>query len=224
MATPAGDDGTSPDTYAAADRGAELARVLLAEAREELARADSKAGLLLASLGAALTALLGAIGSGIVAPSQYPVVPQLLLWVGCAACVPALVLLGLAVTPRLGTPHHSRAHYFGDARLAQSLAYLEQTVRRTDPVSRDLSQLATLSQIAWTKYRCIRHALLWGVAFFTLTLSGIVAGGVGLTTGAGVGAGWNGCWALWGTGGAGWSGSGSSGAVRCGPVWFGPVR
>jgi hypothetical protein len=57
-----------------------------------------------------------------------------------------------------------------------SMAQLERTVRRTDPVSRDLSQLAVLSQTAWTKYRCIRHALAWGSAFVALTLLGIVTG------------------------------------------------
>ncbi|WP_432119694.1 Pycsar system effector family protein [Streptomyces sp. bgisy032] len=179
MTTPEGDAaGPGPDggTGTPPGCGAELARVLLSEAREELVRADNKAGLLLASLGAALTALLGAIGSGVIAPRQYPVVPQLLLWLGCAACVPALVLLGLAVTPRLGTPHRSRTHYFGDARLATSPAHLERTVRRTDPVTRDLSQLATLSRTAWTKYRCIRHALAWGTAFLALTLLGLVTG------------------------------------------------
>ncbi|MFH9859036.1 Pycsar system effector family protein [Streptomyces sp. NPDC017202] len=178
MTTPGGGAGTDPDndTGTTPDRGAALARVLLSEAREELARADNKAGLVLASLGATLTALLGAIGSGVVAPRHYPLVPQLLLWVGCAACVPALVLLGLAMTPRLGNPHHYRTHYFGDARLAVSVAHLERTVRRTDPVSRDLSQLVILSQIVWTKYRCIRHALAWGTAFFVLTLLGIVTG------------------------------------------------
>ncbi|KMS69224.1 hypothetical protein ACM01_35985 [Streptomyces viridochromogenes] len=174
MTTPGGAPDTNPDNTP--DRGAELARVLLSEAREELVRADGKAGLLLASLGATLTALLGAIGSGVITPRHYPVVPQLLLWVGCAACVPALALLGLAVTPRLGNPRPSRTHYFGDARLALSLPHLRRTVRRTDPVSRDLSQLAILSQITWTKYRCIRHALAWGTAFFTLTLLGIVTG------------------------------------------------
>ncbi|MFF7472537.1 Pycsar system effector family protein [Streptomyces sp. NPDC008092] len=172
-----GSTGPDPDTgTVTTDRGAQLARVLLSEAREELVRADNKAGLLLASLGAALTALLGAIGSGIIAPRLYPVVPQLLIWVGSAACVPALVLLGLAVAPRLGSPRYARTHYFGDVRLARSATHLELTVRRTDPLSRDLTQLAALSRITWTKYRCIRLALAWGTAFFTLTLLGVVAG------------------------------------------------
>ncbi|MGY5044620.1 Pycsar system effector family protein [Streptomyces sp. 900105755] len=177
MTTSAG--GTGPDRgtgTTANDRGAALARVLLSEAREELVRADNKAGLLLASLGAALTALLGAIGSGIIAPRLYPVVPQLLIWVGSAACVPALVLLGLAVAPRLGSPRRTRTHYFGDVRLARSAAQLEHTVRRTDPLTRDLTQLAALSRITWTKYRCIRLALAWGTTFFTLTLLGILTG------------------------------------------------
>ncbi|MFF7737459.1 Pycsar system effector family protein [Streptomyces sp. NPDC007984] len=175
MTTLGGGASPGPD-HTGTDRGAALARVLLSEAREELVKADNKAGLMLASLGAALTALLGAIGSGVIAPRLYPAVPQILLWAGCAACVPALALLGLAVTPRLGEPRRSRSHYFGDARLAMSIAHLERTVRRTDPVSRDLSQLAVLSRTAWAKYRCIRHALAWGTAFVALTLLGIVTG------------------------------------------------
>ncbi|MEU2559468.1 Pycsar system effector family protein [Streptomyces longispororuber] len=176
MTTPGGGADTGPDARTAADGGAELARVLLSEAREEVVRADNKAGVMLASLGAALTAQLGAIGSGVITPRQYAVVPQLLLWLGCGACLPALVLLGLAVTPRLGTPHRRRTHYFGDVRLATSLTHLERTIRHTDLVSRNVSQLMTLSQIAWTKYRCIHHALPWCTAFFTLTLIGIWTG------------------------------------------------
>ncbi|MGW5130817.1 hypothetical protein [Streptomyces sp. NPDC004135] len=88
---------------------AELDRPFPPEAiREELARADRRAGLTLATLGAALTALLTAITAGVLTPSQYAAIPQLLLWTGCAACAPALFLLSLATrlqpTPRPGTP------------------------------------------------------------------------------------------------------------------------
>lgn len=176
MTTPGGDGGTVPDADMTAECGAELARVLLAEAREEVMKADSKAGLVLASLGAAMAAMLSAIAGGVIAPRQYAVVPQVLLWAGCAACVPALVLLGLAVTPRIGRPYCCRTHYFGDARLATTVAHLERRVRRTDLTSRNLSQLATVSQIAWTKYRCIRHALAWTAVFFALSLLGMVLG------------------------------------------------
>ncbi|MFD5164223.1 hypothetical protein ACFWMJ_40320 [Streptomyces hawaiiensis] len=83
------------------ERTAELDRPLLPGAvREELARADHRAGLTLATLGAALTALLTAITAGVITPTQYAAIPQLLLWTGCAACAPSLVLLSLATRPQ----------------------------------------------------------------------------------------------------------------------------
>ncbi|MEU0383485.1 hypothetical protein [Streptomyces chartreusis] len=145
MTTPSGETRTGTQT----DRAAELTRDLLAEAREQLARADSKAGLTLATLGAALTALLGAIAGGLIVPGQYAVIPQLLVWAGCAACAPSLVLLGLAVSPR---------------RASQASA------------SQDATQLEILSRTAWLKYRCIRRAMAWGATFLTLTLAGTLAG------------------------------------------------
>ncbi|MET9759548.1 hypothetical protein ABZ016_10880 [Streptomyces sp. NPDC006372] len=83
-------------------------RELLTEAREELAKADSRAELILAVLGAALTALLGAMTVGVITPAQYAVLPQLLLWTGCAACAPSLVLLSLAARPRPDTGDQAR--------------------------------------------------------------------------------------------------------------------
>ncbi|MFC9682682.1 hypothetical protein [Streptomyces sp. NPDC056948] len=85
------------------ERATEPDRELLTEARKELAKADSRAGLTLATLGAALTALLAAITAGVIAPAQYAVIPQILVWTGCAACAPSLVLLSLATRPRPGT-------------------------------------------------------------------------------------------------------------------------
>ncbi|MGW0613496.1 hypothetical protein [Streptomyces sp. NPDC002788] len=90
------------------ERAAELDRTLLTEARKELAKADSRAELTLAALGAALTALLGAITAGVITPAQYAVLPQLLLWSGCAACAPSLVFLSLAGRPRPNTADVTR--------------------------------------------------------------------------------------------------------------------
>ncbi|MEU2267551.1 hypothetical protein ABZ568_14265 [Streptomyces olindensis] len=97
------------------ERTAERDPALLTEARERLAKADSRAGLTLATLGAALTALLGAITAGVVAPGQYAVIPQLLVWSGCAACAPALVLLGLAAQPRPGSGHETHREFLSRA-------------------------------------------------------------------------------------------------------------
>ncbi|MFJ8592473.1 hypothetical protein [Streptomyces sp. NPDC093598] len=89
-------------------RATELNRQPLTEAREELAKADSRAALILATLGATLTALLVAITAGVITPAQYAVIPQLLVWTGCAACAPSLVLLSLAAKPRPGTEDETR--------------------------------------------------------------------------------------------------------------------
>ncbi|MFI7140635.1 hypothetical protein ACIBQ5_23720 [Streptomyces massasporeus] len=83
---------------------AKLDRPLLPEAvREELAKADHRANLTLATLGAALAALLTAITAGVITPTQYATIPQLLLWTGCAACAPSLVLLSLATRSQPAT-------------------------------------------------------------------------------------------------------------------------
>ncbi|WP_432119690.1 hypothetical protein [Streptomyces sp. bgisy032] len=130
------------------DRATEPNRALLTEAREALAKADSRAGLTLATLGAALTALLGAITAGVIAPGQYAVLPQLLVWSGCAACAPALVLLGLASKQR----------------------------PRPGPGSVTENQLESLSRATWLKHRRTRHAMTWAVAFLALTLAGTLTG------------------------------------------------
>jgi hypothetical protein len=82
------------------ERAGELNRAPMTEAREELEKADNRAGLTLATLGSALTALLTAIIAGVLTPAQYAAIPQLLLWTGCAACAPSLVLLSMAARPR----------------------------------------------------------------------------------------------------------------------------
>lgn len=128
---------------------AELDRPLLPEAvRAELAKADRRAGLTLATLGAALTALLTAITAGVITPAQYAAIPQLLLWTGCAACAPALVLLGLPEPPS-----RSRPHALGAA-----------------------AQRELLNRTVSIKYRRTRHAMRWGAAFLALTLAGTLAG------------------------------------------------
>jgi hypothetical protein len=162
------------DTEAGQD--GQLVRVLITETREELLKADSKAGLMLTALGVALTALLGAISGGSITPQHYPAVPQMLFWAGCAAWVPSLVMLGLAVVPRAGKPRRLRAHYFGDATETASVRLMAAAVRRTDPLDRDLSQFMTLSRTVSTKYRCIRHGMAWTAVFLVLTSLGLLTG------------------------------------------------
>ncbi|MEV4790186.1 hypothetical protein AB0K53_32930 [Streptomyces tuirus] len=98
-------------------------------AREELAKADHRANLTLATLGAALAALLTAITAGVITPTQYATIPQLLLWTGCAACAPSLVLLSLATrpqpTPTTDTPPQllTRTTHVKHRRIRQAMTW-----------------------------------------------------------------------------------------------------
>lgn len=157
-------------------RGSRLARILLAETREEMLKADQKANTMLSGLGVTLAALVGAVSAGGVTPLRYGTVAQVLFWLGCAAAFPSLGLLALAVLPRIGRPHARRAHYFGDVTAIRSPRLLDRTVRRTDPHHRDLTQLAFLSRLVMVKYRCVRSGMVWGGAFVTLTSVGVLMG------------------------------------------------
>lgn len=165
-----------PDRDRAVDRESELLRVLTVETREELVKADGKAGLVLSGLGAVLAALLGGLATGDVAPRHYPPLPQGLFWTGCVAWIPAFLLLGLAMAPRPGRPRPLRAHYFGDVSGAPSTGLLAAVIQRTDIKDRDLHQLLRLSRIVLIKYRCVRYGMLWAAVFVVLTAAGLLVG------------------------------------------------
>jgi hypothetical protein len=134
--------GDEPDR----ERDHELAHLLLNETREEMQKADQKAVLMLSALGAMVVALL-AVATGGASLRDYAPAAQTLFWVGCAAWVPALIASGLAVLPRTGSPQQGRAHYFGDVTRTDSVTLLGEIVHDTDPLVRDLDQLAALSRV-----------------------------------------------------------------------------
>ncbi|MEU7636232.1 Pycsar system effector family protein [Streptomyces sp. NPDC039016] len=155
--------------------GDALARLLVTETREEMVKADQKAGFLLSVLGLAVTALLGAVSAGAVAPLRFGLVAQMCFWSGCAALPPSLCLLGLVIVPRTAAARRYRVHYFGDAAGSTS-ARLSSAVRRTDPVERDVSQFAELSRVVATKYRWIRRGMVASALFLVLTSLGVLLG------------------------------------------------
>ncbi|SFE34030.1 hypothetical protein SAMN05216251_102544 [Actinacidiphila alni] len=163
----------------ARDADTELLRVLTAETREELSRADGKAGLVLSCLGAALAALLGVLSTGKAAPGSYSLLPQVLFWSGCAFWVAALLLLGLAILPRPGRTGLSTGHYFAEIDSIPSTGSLHETLRRTDLRERDLRQILRLSRIVVIKYRCVRYGMLCSVAFLLFTATGLTLGVAG---------------------------------------------
>lgn len=165
-----------PDRDRATDQETALLRVLTIETREELVKADTKAALVLSCLGAALAALLAALGSGSVEPQLYSSLPRILFWIGCATWVPSILVLGLAMAPRPGRPRPTRAYYFGDASTAPSAGLLAGSIRHTDIKDRDLHQFLRLSRIVLIKYRCVQYGMLCGAAFTVLTTTGLLIG------------------------------------------------
>jgi hypothetical protein len=159
------------------DNTASLARTLLTETREELAKADQKASLLMGALGVALAAFAGAAGSAAIRPYSYSVPGQILFWSGCAVAAVSVALFGAAVRPRLGFNPAGRIHYFGDvADGHRTLDEIRAELSVTDPVGRDVAQLVALARIVTVKYRNIRHGITSGAVGMVLLAAGVLIG------------------------------------------------
>jgi len=90
---------------------------LLAETREELQKADTKASILLAASGIALSALGAAIGAGTWSPSRLTHHDaQWCVWAAIIVATAGLCFLGAAVLPRLRPREMAREklRYFGN--------------------------------------------------------------------------------------------------------------
>jgi len=140
-----------------------VAQQLLADAREELVRADDKAS---STLGA-VSALL-AIAA--VAPGRLPLGQDAVSWgwiCGLLVCALAIVLLMLAALPRFTTGARRQViAYFGDVagvRHEQDLGFLlaQQATRPDDAV---LKELRAISKIVMAKYRFTRLGILCAAA------------------------------------------------------------
>ncbi|MFI5543068.1 Pycsar system effector family protein [Streptomyces sp. NPDC051815] len=143
----------------------EAAARLLADLRVEVARADSKAALLVGALG--MTA--GVLGGQLSGPHRplgaLSASGLALWWSGTAALFLALVALLLAVLPRAlrsgwqaGTP----LAFFGDIRTAEREGRLAEALTDTaqDPGTALRAALAANSRIALRKHQWIRIGLL----------------------------------------------------------------
>ncbi|MER7825262.1 Pycsar system effector family protein [Streptomyces sp. NPDC096097] len=142
----------------------EAAARLLADLRVEIARADSKAALLVGALG--MTA--GVAGGPLSGPLRYPGSLSgsalALWWAAAASLALALLALLLAVLPRslrsdwqAGSP----LAYFGDIRRADRQGRLAEALDVTghDPGSAVRAALASTSRIAVRKHQWIRLGL-----------------------------------------------------------------
>ncbi|MFE9554175.1 Pycsar system effector family protein [Streptomyces sp. NPDC006692] len=145
--------------------GTETAVRLLTELRAEIARADSKASVLIAGLGMTAGVVGGQLGARGWAPGELSTAGAGLWWTGTAAL--ALALLGalMAVLPRYrgatwapGRP----LSYFGDIQQAVRQDWLAQALADTElaPTASLMAALAENSRIAARKHQWIRGGLL----------------------------------------------------------------
>lgn len=155
----------------------ELAKVLLAESREELTRADGKASILLAALGIGLSAILAAILAGSWTPFALRRPYETLWWVGSSLAGASLFCFCAAVYPRLKNRESQGVTYFGDVARLKPVRKLwdELKLSETDPVARTVTQLYVIAHQARNKYAFIRAGLVALGLAIALTLTAALA-------------------------------------------------
>ncbi|GAA3884789.1 Pycsar system effector family protein [Streptomyces sedi] len=141
-----------------------LAEQLLNEVRVEIARADSKAALLVAALGLGTGLFGGMVANGGWSPGALTAGGQLLWWLGLAALFLALAAFLLAVAPRLpgGWVAGEPLTYFGDIDRAARGGVLREALAATGGTPRDrlARALEVNSRIATSKLRWVRFGLV----------------------------------------------------------------
>jgi hypothetical protein len=166
---------------------------LLRETRDELAKADAKASILLAASGIAASAFV-TVGNG---GTWYPEnladhVARVFAWAAIGLTLAGIVTVGMAVKPRMRARHDviGPPHYFGDVegyrppwwkiRARATKLRTQRTKFRNDLESTSMPELRervddqiwTLSHIAYRKYWLVSLGMrLYGLAL----LAGLVA-------------------------------------------------
>ncbi|HEY5834181.1 Pycsar system effector family protein [Streptomyces sp.] len=165
----AADPATDPETTLY------VAERLLATVRDDVARADTKAAVLLSGALAMPALLLGGRWS-----PQQPAGPWLApLFLGGAVWAAGVALLVWAILPRTRT---SRATpgvtYFADAHRGQDSAALLRAVAAAgeDRVGWLMTQFVDMSVILTAKYRCLRWGICCLAPGFVLCAAALTAG------------------------------------------------
>lgn len=153
-----------------------LALRILAESRQELARADGKASILLATASLIAGVVLAAILAGDWGPSHLSQCAQVAWWAGTLSGGVGIVALATAVYPRTryrGQRPPSVIAYFGDVA-ATPARELEDRLRATASSSDALiDQLKAVAWVVDRKYLGIQAAI-WSFALSALLCVGSV--------------------------------------------------
>jgi hypothetical protein len=134
---------------------------LLDESREEIRLSDTKASIMLGASAAVSAFLAGSLADD---ASQFRTdgsAVAVLSFVVLGTFLAAMVMLGLAVLPRLGHAEPGRARYFEEqAQFETPAKLLEALVRESaDPPARHSQQLLTLARISRRKFHHLRRAM-----------------------------------------------------------------
>lgn len=147
-----------PDTLT--DSGQHLARRLLDETREELAKADGKAQILLAASGVVIGVVLGGAIGGEWSPADLENCARVIWWLGVGAAASGIGALGFAIFPRLLQSDEARITYFEDVvRYKDSGALTRALNTEAELGGRDVEQLLRLSRVAHRKYAAVQIAI-----------------------------------------------------------------
>ncbi|MDX3747719.1 Pycsar system effector family protein [Streptomyces sp. AK08-02] len=150
----------------------QLCERLLVDLRTEIARADSKASVLVAALGMTAGVFSGLLAGRNWNPAALSVFGTVVWSAGAASLVLSLFSLLLAVLPRYRSEPWAPGQplsYFGDIQQAVRLGGLEAALADTlrDPTAALTSALTETSRIAARKHQWIRTGL---ISFCTGTL------------------------------------------------------
>lgn len=142
----------------------ELATTILREAREELARADGKASILLAAIGVIIGAIMAAVLGGSWHPHNLDNNIEWMWWVGAVAGLVGAAAFGSAVFPRTTYRSQRRSGivaYFGDV-VGLTPEKLEQGLIETasEPGAAALDQVRAVSSVVDKKYRAIQVGIV----------------------------------------------------------------
>jgi MFS family permease len=136
---------------------------LLAETREELTRADSKAALLLAASGVVIGALLAGLFGSKWTPFDLDSKIEWLWWLGVTSAAFGVFSIAAAVYPRIrrnGTTHAGVPAYYGDVAAYENIDAFRSAIETVPrPKERLIDQVFVLSGIVQRKYVLLRRGL-----------------------------------------------------------------
>gem|GEM_PF-2124735 len=135
---------------------------LLAETREEIVRADTKAAILFTAFGIAAAAVLAGLIAGDWSPTDLDRGATDVFWVGSSSAFVSFLALGYALWPRMKHKQaEGPASYFLKIREYDNLDALRTALKQSaETGDRPVEQLMVVSDIAWNKFVGIRIAML----------------------------------------------------------------